>query len=162
MARESADRDDLMAEAVTLLPRVEFVIRDPALEIVAGRRTDGRWSVFFGGDPVYHFDAQHRLRRAFVEGVLYRSQGTTLARLTRQESSAQTVLLRHDLADDELKIFWLTLRRHLQFIADAWSQWQILMRSTIPPDAEYLPELVSAINHVLNTGGALSPAITKR
>ncbi len=162
MARDSADREDLMAEAVTLLPRIELVIADTSLEIVAGRRTDGRWSVFFCGDPVYHFDAQHRLRRAFVDGVLYRSQGTTLARLSRQESPQETVLLRHDLTEEELARFFLMMRGNLQLIVEALSQGQILVRKIIPPDADYLPELAAAIDHVLKSSDALSPAISKR
>ncbi|MEZ6044739.1 MAG: hypothetical protein R3C11_03990 [Planctomycetaceae bacterium] len=39
--------------------------------------------LYLGPDPVYHFDAAGRLKRAYVEGLLYRTQESTLARLER-------------------------------------------------------------------------------
>lgn len=148
-----------MAEAVTLVPRISFLVLNSTKEIVAGRRADGRWSIFFGGDPVYQFDAQHRLRRAFVAGVLYRSQGTTLARLTRQESQHETVLLRHDLTGEELTQFFQNLRQNLQTVAEAVSQGTAQILICIPPDAAYLAELANSIQNVLQGGDPLSPAL---
>lgn len=168
MARDSAEREDLMAEAIALSPRVEFVIRgssaqsDRAVEIVAGRRSDGRWSVFFDGDPVYHFDSEHRLRRAFVDGVLYRSQGTTLARLTRQETQRETVLLRHDLTAEELVQFFQRMRQNLQSIVDSLSQEQVQPRRCVPEDANCLPDLAVVIAQILKSSDSLSPAISRR
>lgn len=162
MARNSEDREDLMAEVVTLSPRVEFQLPDSLQTIVAGRRVDGRWSVFLGGDPVYHFDAQNRLRRAFMYGLLYRSQGATLARLVRQESEQETVLLRHDLNPDGLDRFLSMMCENLRPIVEAAESDQLEILSRVPPDVDYLPELTLALKSVLYSGGLLSPAITKR
>lgn len=162
MARKSADREDLMAEAVTLQPRIEFVIGSNPRQYVAGRRADGRWSLFCDGDPVYHFDPYHRLRRAFVDQCLYRSEGATLARLTRQTNEAETVLLRHDLTPAELAAFREQLRESLLQISSALDQGQLVIHRCIPPEADYLPELRGAISEVLRSGGALSPAIAHR
>lgn len=162
MARHSSDREDLMAEAVTLLPRISFLVPNSKEEIVAGQRADGRWSIFFGGDPVYQFDAHDRLRRAFVAGELYRSQGTTLARLTRQESQHETVLLRHDLSGEELTQFFQRLRQYLQTVADAIARETAQILICIPPDTGYLAELANSIQNVLQGGDTLSPALNKR
>lgn len=162
MARLSSDREDLMAEAVTLVPRIAFLLPHSPREIVAGGRADGRWSIFFGGDPVYQFDMEHRLRRAFIEGVPYRSQGTTLARLTRQESQHETVLLRHDLTADELTQFFRRLRLDLQPVADAISHGTAQILNCIPPGSDCLAELADSIQNVLKGGDALSPALIKR
>lgn len=161
MARHSSDKDDLMAEVVTLSPRVALRVPDIAPEIIAGRRSDGRWSLFIGGDPVYHFDAEDRLRRAFVGGNLYRSQGTTVARLSRQETPAETVLLRHDLDPTELSAFLQNLRFLLSRLADALHEERFTVQQSVPVDAKYLPELTNHLNHFLNAGTLLAPALKK-
>jgi len=55
--------------------------------VIARFRADGSPSIYFGSDPVYHFDEAGRLRRAFVEEQLFRTQGDTLARLTRTRTA---------------------------------------------------------------------------
>lgn len=159
MARNSADRDDLMGELVTLSPRVALTIPDVADEIVAGRRSDGRWSVFFGGDPVYHFDAHHQLRRAFVEGELYRSQGPTLARLTRQANHDSTVLLRHDLTAAELRLFLMEMRLALGTLLNCLRGGRVTVREAVPELSEYLGELADNLDRVLTNPDALAPAL---
>ena len=159
MARNSADRDDLMAELVTLAPRVAFTVPDVADEIVAGRRNDGRWSIFFGGDPVYHFDPDHRLRRAFVDGLLYRSEGATLARLTRQPTAESTVLLRHDLTASELNVFLMQMRLALGTLLNCLRGGRVTMREVVPIASEYLGELADSLQLVLNTSDPLAPSL---
>lgn len=161
MARHSSDREDLMAEAVTLSPRVALLIPGIVEEIIAGRRVDGRWSVFCGGDPVYHFDSQDRLRRAFIGGQLFRSQGTTLARLTRQETPTETLLLRHDLDSDELATFLEAMRQFLARLANAVKLGTVTIQRSIPADVNFLPELASHLNAVLNAASPLAPALKK-
>ncbi len=91
-------RDDLMAEATALRERIEYSVAGQAEPVVAGFRTSGQWSLYFGSDPVYHFSANGALRRAFLGNDLYRSQGQTLARLTRfHELRLKCNLFRHDL-----------------------------------------------------------------
>src|SRR5260370_39735250 len=103
MARQESDREDLMAEATALSERVELEVPGEGEHIVAGCRDDGRWSIYFGSDPVYHFDGNGGLRRAFVAGDLYRSQARTLARLTRTRTDGEVHLVRHDLDVVELE-----------------------------------------------------------
>lgn len=150
-----------MAEVVTLSPRVALLVPGFATEIIAGRRSDGRWSLFFGGDPVFHFDADDRLRRAFLEGTLYRSQGTTLARLSRQETPGETVLLRHDLSPAELATFLQNLQSLLSRLVTAFSEGHVTVQQSIPADADYLPDLTNHLNRVLNADSLLSPALKK-
>ncbi len=68
MARDESSREDLLREATALVERIELVphATDPLIaasdlfdkHIVAGFRRDGALSVFFGEDPVYHFNAE--------------------------------------------------------------------------------------------------------
>lgn len=115
MARNESDREDLMREATALTRRVELILTDIAEPIVVGFRDSTGWaSFYFGQDPVYTFDAEGRLRRAYVDGFLYRTQGTTLARLFRERTLEATHLLRHDLTADELQTFLDTMKQRLQ------------------------------------------------
>ena len=83
MARHEDDREDLMREAVALTDRVELSVDGFESLITIGFRSNSAMSIFLGPDAVYHFDPEGRLRRAFVDGLLFRSQHTTLAMLRR-------------------------------------------------------------------------------
>jgi len=161
MSRQSAHREDLMAEVITLTPRVALHIPEFTDVIVAGRRTDGRWSIFFGGDPVYHFDDRGRLRRAFVADRLYRSQGTTLARLTREESAEQTVLLRHDLNSAELLEFQHRVISELRRLLIAISENRTTIEQAEPPEIDFRPELASLIQIVIDSNCQLSAPLKR-
>jgi hypothetical protein len=142
MARHEADKEDLIAEASALVDRFEFVNRaetaadtDKGQEpgdaasvepsdteasafenqshVVAGFRRDASFSIYFGQNPFYQFTPQHRLRRAWEDGYLFRSQGHTLARLDRQRGPTGTVLQRTDLTAAELEGFFDRMRNHL-------------------------------------------------
>src|SRR5437870_346539 len=116
MAQRETDREDLLAEATALVERVELSIESPSNAdfaaslatrgtkhdpIVAGFRRDGSLSIFFGGDPVYQFNARGELRRAFVNGLLYKAVQGKLAALRRVRSADETQLVRHDLTPAE-------------------------------------------------------------
>lgn len=97
MARDEADREDLLAEATALVERIELDVPGEAEAVVVGFRRDGAASFFFGADPVYQFNAARELRRAFVDGLLYKAVSGHLAELRRERSAGATVLWRRDL-----------------------------------------------------------------
>ncbi len=88
MARQERDREDLMAEATALTRRAEWI--PPGEEpVVTGFRNNGAFSIYFGPDPCFHFTPKGELRRAFANGYLFRSEGTTLSRLLRQRERSR-------------------------------------------------------------------------
>lgn len=105
MARHEADREDLIREAVALPHRAEIALIGESRVVTVGFRSNGALSVFFDQDPVYQFDPEGRLRRAYVGGFLFRSQHTGLAKLERRRNEAQTILLRTDLSEGEQMTF---------------------------------------------------------
>ncbi len=121
MARNESDREDLMAEATGLTRRAELLVQGSPEPIVLGfREATGWFSIYFGQDPVYTFNADGALRRSYAGGFLFRTQGTTLARLERVRTQHETVLQRTDLAARERDEFLTrmqdqlrTLRGHL-------------------------------------------------
>lgn len=119
MARHEADREDLIREAVALKTRIEWDVPGEPEPVVTGVRSDLNLSIFFGQDPVYHFNPKGQLRRAYVDGFLFRTQGSTLARLQRERSGVETTLLRHDLTEPELAEFLTSMRSRLAALRTA-------------------------------------------
>lgn len=105
MARESSDREDLLREATALVERAEIQVPSFDQPVVVGFRRDGAASFYLSPDIVYQFNAQRQLRRAFLDGQLYKAAGGQLAALTPIRTAEQTELRRHDLSDPEAQQF---------------------------------------------------------
>ncbi len=101
MAREEADREDLMREATALVERIELRCPDDAEPVIAGFRSNGCLSLYFGQEVVYHFNSLGQLRRLFYQGLLYKAEQGRLASLNRQRTATAVELQRHDLTDQE-------------------------------------------------------------
>ena len=173
MARHESDREDLFAELRSCPSKWELAIdadhTDPdgagtvgAGLVVAGFRDDERLSIFFGPDPVFHFDAQGRLRRAYVGGALLRTQGSTLARLERKRSPDETVLHRHDLTTSELNELLESVRDHLSGLRTALASGRVTMLREQSAQGITRKALQTGIEQVLETGPQLAPAIPTR
>ncbi len=160
MARHEADREDLMAEATALRERVELELPGESEHVVAGFRDNGGCSIYFGPDPVFHFDDGGGLRRAFVAGDLYRSQEKTLARLTRTRTGSAVHLVRHDLDPAELTRFIAGMRDHLQRLDDALAGGAARVVQQVPADQDFRPRLLAVLS--LARQAPLSRAIKKR
>lgn len=162
MARNEADREDLMREAVALTERVELNVPGFDELITIGFRSNGAMSIFVGQDPVYQFDAAGRLRRAFVGGFLFRSQHSGLARLERVRTEFEVQLQRYDLSQQECAEFQLKMKVILQKIALPVQQRTVLISRSVPATADLLPTAEIRILTVLAAAEWLSPEIRRR
>src|SRR5690606_34667698 len=126
-----------------------------------GYRRDGALSIYFGADPCYHFDRDLRLRRAFVDGALYRTQGHTLARLQRSRTGQTVELIRHDLTDAERDAFCGNVVERLKRLDTA------LMTSAhcvqeVPAGAGLQERLIESLEQLHSRPISLAPAIRGR
>jgi len=161
MARTESDREDLMAEAVALVRRVELRVPDRDEIVVAGFRANGWLSIYFGPDPMFQFEARGRLRRAFVGGLLYRTQGTTLAQLRRERTEIETTLLRRDLTEQQLVKFRNEMLRAVTSLREPLTHGQtVLLRQCPVDDDRLLDDLMAGLDRVLNTSEFLAPPIS--
>ncbi len=162
MARQESDREDLMAEATALRPRIELTRRRDPVRVVAGRRAGGGWSVYFGADPVFHFDDEGRLRRAYVEDNLYRTQGTTLAELTRMRTENETRLQRRDLSATERNDFLTRMRHDINGLNEDLQAGDLTVLRCVAdvPSSVVLDELRRFLQRVINVGTLLAPRIS--
>jgi len=153
--------EGLMRELVALSERVE--LQGPALadRIVAGFRRDGCLSIYFGDDCCYQFDPVGRLRRALIDGRLFRTQGNGLAALTHGRNADETVLIRHDLDSAELEQFVGRMVERLRALHDAFASGRLQVTRQVPSDASVVERLVRSLEVVLSAAGELAPAINR-
>lgn len=159
MARRESDREDLMREATALKRRVELALPDQSETVIAGFRAGGFLSIYLGADPVYHFDAEGRLRRAFVDGGLFRTQGATLARLIRVRTPSAVELQRHDLSTAERHQFLANMTGRIAGLYQSMIDGTARVVQQVPADKPVVPDLTGALNRILQTGPSLAPAI---
>ena len=93
MAKQEVDREDILREATALVNRVELAVsgRSEGDNIVFGFRKCGSLAVYFGAEPVYQFNANHALRRAYDQGYLLKAVDYLLVcmRRERQDGALQ-------------------------------------------------------------------------
>ena len=116
MAREIHEREDLLRDATALVPRIQLrLTRDETpLEVFVGFRSEAV-SLYFGDDPVYHFNGARELRRAFVDDRLIKAEKGKLVAWCPDRNEKRTDMLRHDLTTEEQDEFCRNML--------AWINW---------------------------------------
>lgn len=169
MARTESDREDLILEAAGLPDRAEWRIPTEPAPVVTGIKRDGGLCIYFDADPVYQFAPDGGLRRAFVNGLLYRTQGHTLACLTRTRLPAgdaaapTTTLLRRDLDPAQLEQFLAVMTERLSTLNDAFLQGRVsLLRCAASDASGRLPDFGRLLDGVLAKQPHLAPPYAGR
>jgi len=161
MARIEADREDLFAELRSFPQRAEWRLRESGRLVTAGRKHDGSVAIYLGGDPVYRFDVAGGLRRAFVDGSLYRTQGGTLARLTRERTATETTLRRIDLTAAERDDWLARMSREIAAAATAIRAGACELLRCEPPTPDAAASILDRLAEV-SAAPKLAPAIPTR
>jgi len=148
MAREESDREDLLREATALVERVELrpLFKDaddpgqPGVvgTIFAGFRADGAFSVFFGHDPVYQFNADGELRRAYASGMLFKAAQGHLSSLERVRTASEVQLVRRELAGMDEAEFLEAMSQRLRQLESLLGGGDYTVIGAAPPAADVL------------------------
>jgi len=101
MPREEAERENLLRDAIALRDRGEYRVPGFAEPVTIGFHPRGGCAIFVGQDPVYHFNSQWELRRAYMRMKLYKAEQRRLVELNRVRTADQTELRRHELSAAE-------------------------------------------------------------
>lgn len=160
MARHEADREDLWAEAVGMTSRAELLSEPNRPPVIVGFRPNGWFSLYFGQDLMLQFTLKGSLRRAYRDGDLFRTQGTTVSRLRRHRTDSETTLLRHDLSRNEFHQFKAWAKDVLaQFRTDLIAgKYQVECEVNVLP-RPLMEEVHAALERILATEQFLAPAI---
>lgn len=132
MPRQEQPREDLLAEAVALVERVELAVPREAAPVTVGFRRDGCASVYFGSDPAYHFNTAGQLRRAFLDDRLLKAERGRLVALRRERKPGEVTLLRHELSAPEQSAVLVALEARLAGLAHALQAGQASPLRQIP------------------------------
>jgi hypothetical protein len=135
MARHEQDREDLIAEAKALIHRAEVTVPDSTQPLVLGLRSNLWFSIYFDPELVFHFNEVGALRRAFIDGLIYRSGAQGLTRLRRSRSDLNaSELLRQDLSAREVREFLQDLEGRLGVLRDHLRQGRaVVLREVVGP-----------------------------
>lgn len=117
--RLEVDREELLAEATAMVDRIELAVDGLADTVVVGFRRQGAASVYFGADPVYQFNVQGELRRAYCDGALYKADRGRLAAMVRRRTDSAVELMRRDLDGDEQGAFVERMSDYLRRLREA-------------------------------------------
>jgi hypothetical protein len=162
-SRIEADREDLMAEAVNLPERIELTVPGIDTPVTIGRNAAGHWSFYFGPEPVYRFDPDLGLRRAVRDSKLYRTQGTTLAELTRVRFEQETQLQRRDLSEAEVVEVLTKIREELVSVLSSLRNSRAVVIREVGTSNEFLPQLADFLTRLTAEPIGLAAAFpTKR
>ncbi|WP_437185748.1 hypothetical protein SH668x_002864 [Planctomicrobium sp. SH668] len=162
MARNELPREDLFAEISSYQSRWEFQLPMQSRCLVAGIRDDGRIALFLNDDPVFYFNGDNQLLRAFAGGALYRTQGNTLARMIRNRTETVTELLRRDLDAPELNSFMQSVSAEIQSVQDQLNSGASeLLRSSLPEQSSS-SKLIDRLKRITETPIVLAPAYRTR
>jgi hypothetical protein len=142
VAREAHSREDLLRDAQALSPRAEIQWGHGAGRSTAfvGFRGDSL-SLYFGEDPVFHFNGQGHLRRAFVRDELIKAEHGRLAGLMRERSGSEVALVSRQLDANAQARFVADIERRLQDLRESLVAGSINVRGQVPPDGDALERL---------------------
>jgi hypothetical protein len=154
------DRENLLRDATALTHRIELKVADYHDSIVVGFRDSSAASFFFGADPVYHFNSMFELRRAFVDGLLYKADRRRLVSLRRNRTDQETQLIRCDLNDEQQEIFVANADRHLQLLATALQQGSITIIGQLPHNVDLIQKVHDCLGHLKELRFADSPRVS--
>ncbi|PHS15996.1 MAG: hypothetical protein COA78_04370 [Blastopirellula sp.] len=132
MAREASPREDLLKEATGLVRRAEYQIPGFPGSVVIGFRKVGAMSLFLDQDPVYQFNTQGELRRAFVDGLLFKSEDGKLISMRRERPAGESNLVSQTLAEPAQTAFIQSATARLKQIETALStqEFQLIGKVT--------------------------------
>jgi hypothetical protein len=141
MARQEGPREDLMREAVALVRRIELQLEAEHEPVIIGFRRDGSASIFFGEDPVVHFNSAHELRRGYRAGRLIKAEQGRLVSLTRQRTDRETQLLRHELTRQEAADYVDEIQTRMDTLRDALHKRRFRILRQAPESEDLLTEV---------------------
>ncbi len=157
MAIEESDREDLLREATRFSKRVLLALFDGEsarmtvlptplahderqeiamvqVHVFIGCRSNGAISVYWEAQPVFQFNEQGQLRRAYFSGNKYAAREGKLYRLDRERRGDQVQNLWSDITDEELRKLQQAWRSVLSSLLEVRDKLDCCIVGQVPPD----------------------------
>lgn len=162
MARQESEREDLLREATALVERIELSLPNQPETIVAGFRRDGSASFFFGQSPVFQFNSSRELRRAFRDGLLYKTDSGRLVEMRRERTATAVELRSRVLTDDESATLLSESLARLTELREALAAGQAVVVGQVPENANGVDVKCRVENWLQLLTGEITIAKTSR
>ncbi|MFK8114143.1 MAG: hypothetical protein AB8B91_18220 [Rubripirellula sp.] len=126
MAIEEHDREDLLKDGRTMPTRGQCSFGE--VELMVGFRPQGQASLYCGADPVFQFNQDHELRRAFFRGQRFSADNQRLVRLARQSSGGKVQFVPHAIGSAvEAELFQEFADWHQKLLEqNSRSSWRVI------------------------------------
>jgi hypothetical protein len=161
VARRVESKENLLRDARALTPRV--LLRIPLdgaeVEVLAGFRGDSL-SLYFGEDPVYHFNAAGELRRAYAEEQLIKAEAGRLVFMRRVARDDETVLERRATDAAAEQQFFAEMQRRVEHLRTAVAGKQYKLMGEASTSGEAVPRLGAWLLAQRGVKIAASPRVT--
>lgn len=139
-----------MRDARALVQRAEIAWAPDVPHLVLGRHPRGAASFYFGEDPVYHLNSSGRLRRAYVDGRLYKAEGGSLIEMQRVRTPQQVELRSRRLTPAETEQFLATAGQRLADVVASVKQKAYQLIAEVPADENVVENLIAWVTTVLD------------
>ncbi len=140
MAKEEADREDLLGEASGLSPRAELRFESFSEPILIGFR-GAAVSVYVGQNPVYHFNSAGELRRAYRDGLLYKAVESQLVSLNQLRTDEHVFLMKRELDRQRTRDFCDDVTRCVDQLRTGLKQGKFELQGQVPAEEEVVERI---------------------
>jgi hypothetical protein len=158
MALEERDREDLLRDGRQMLVRGESLIA--GTPVVIGFRSQGQLSLYCGPDPVFQFNAERKLRRAYFQGRRFSAEENGFVELMRENRGGKVEFVRQPLDPATQSIMLASLSDWLQRIREVAQSRVTLWRVADGDTALFRDRLllwleqVPSVSEIANTPNA--------
>ncbi|MBT4693306.1 MAG: hypothetical protein HOB73_08185 [Planctomycetaceae bacterium] len=145
MAKQEFDREDILREATVLVNRVELEVSGRAADdaIVFGFRECGSLAIYFGAEPVYQFNADHALRRAYHQGCLLKAVDCLLVNMRRERQDGKLQLLSTSWDEGKTKEFIGQIRQDMSQLVEAIAAGEVQVNRFVTAEQQTTAEILT-------------------
>ena len=155
--RLQQDREDLLKEATGLVDRVELKLDAFEESIVIGFRASGGLSIYFGPDPVYHFNPLLKLRKIFLDGQRYKAAQGNLIRLIQDPDAPNVKFSLHELSATETADILVRMNHLLKTLRSHLEQDRFTLLGQVPENTNSIDRLRMLLPELLLGRIAVAP-----
>jgi hypothetical protein len=162
MAREIREREDLLRDATALVPRalLRVNLAGADVDVFIGFRGDSL-SLYFGDDPVLHFNARGELRRAFIADRLIKAERGRLVAMDRRRSAENVQLLRDEFDPSRQEQLLINATRMLDELRAAIANGQWNLVGQVPDDGDAVARSRTWLDDHREIAVAISPRVDR-
>ena len=145
MARHTQDREDLLRDATALVPRLflRAQFSKGSCDVFVGFRPVSAVSIYFDGDPVYHFNTERKLRRAFVNDQNIKADDGWLVVWEPQRTAETVTMHGRTLSAIEQQEFGATVLSRIGKLREALWAGRFELLGQVPADGNAISLLLA-------------------